>query len=138
LVVVNGGFEDGLNGWTRRSADPVSSPTHGGKGAARLGGSVNTQHGLQQGIVVPAGATLELWVWVDGAETNGNDALLIQMGTGRSYQTLAQVSSSSTHGTWQQVSVPLTDYEGSRTLQLLANNDGSTATTFFIDDVVVR
>ena len=137
-VVVNGGFEDGFNGWTRRSADLVSTPTHAGQAAARLGGAVNSGHGLQQGIDVPAGATLELWVWVEGSETNGNDTLLIQMGLGRSYTTVAAVSSSSPHGRWQQVSVPLTDFGGSRTLQLLASNDGSVPTTFFVDDVAVR
>jgi hypothetical protein len=107
-------------------------------GAARLGGSVNTQSGLQQGIEVPANATLELWVRVEGSETNGADVLHIQMSTGRSYQTLATVSSSSPRGAWQLVNVPLSAYEGTRTLQLLAINDGTAATTFYVDDVVVR
>ncbi len=135
-AVTNGGFENGLTGWTSQSASTVSSPTNSGSGAARLGGSINASSGLVQSVTVPTDGQFEAWVRVDGADTSEADNLRVQVGSGRVFTTLATVTSGGTHNTFTRVTVDLSAYEGQTTkLRFLTFNDASAPTTFTLDDV---
>ena len=136
-MVTNGDFANGLNGWTTYGTW-VETPARSSPGAVRLGGGNSAGGGLQQGVTVPTNGQLEAWVWVEGGETSGADQLQLQVGTGRSYQTISgsTITSAAARGTWHRVTADLTAYGGQSTnLRFLWSNDGTNPTTFTVDDI---
>lgn len=135
-VVTNGGFENGLTGWTSTSASAVSSPTRTGTGAARLGGTLSSFSGILQSVTVPADGQLEAWVRVEGNDTSAADTLQVQIGVGRTLTTVATVTSAAAHGTYLRLTADLSAYEGQTVnVRFLASNDATNPTTFYVDDV---
>lgn len=65
-LLVNGGFEEGTQGWTLDWGDlaPVSSPVHGGALAARLSGTSLRSHLVFQRPAVVPGGEYEFAGWV--------------------------------------------------------------------------
>ncbi|CAN5742439.1 hypothetical protein BH20ACT2_BH20ACT2_09970 [soil metagenome] len=138
-ALTNGGFESGLSAWTAtKTATAATSPVHTGTGAARLAAANSATSGVQQGLTVPTDATLDLWVHVSGADTTTADTLTVELGSGRTYTTVATATAADPHDTWLHLTTDLAGYGGQTTnLRILATNNTTDPTTFTIDDVVV-
>jgi hypothetical protein len=70
--IVNGGFESGLTGWTSAGATAVSTTSHSGSSAAKVGSSspFNGDSSLSQTFTAPAaGGTLSFWYRVVCTDT---------------------------------------------------------------------
>jgi hypothetical protein len=144
-VVRNGGFEAGLTGWTASGAfapRAISSPVHGGAGAAQLGSTaaVNGDSTLTQTITVPAGSRLSFWYQPHCTDTLQFDQEQAQVRStaGATLATVLNVCSNS--GAWTQVVFDMSAFAG-QTVVLWFNDhdDGfSTDPTFTdLDDVTV-
>jgi len=157
LHINNGGFENGLTGWTAGGVDPptaTAARVHSGSGAAALG---TVQPGteplgdstLAQTIAVPSAGTssLSFWYWPattdelcsgSGCTFDWQEAQ-IQNTAG---QTLASIfKSNSNSQTWTQATFNLTPFAG-QSIVLLFNvhQDGSSPpddTWMYVDDVTV-
>ena len=149
-LIMNGGFESGLTGWTATQTSTasapaaVSSPTATGSGAARLGSSGSAQSGsstLYQDVALPAGASdivLSLsWrgftnsnygdVVNCGAYTTGGSSLASVL----SYQATTSMAAFTT-----PMKVHLTQWAGQTVrIQCQVTEYGSYASGIWLDDV---
>ncbi|HEX6519257.1 MAG TPA: DUF4082 domain-containing protein [Streptosporangiaceae bacterium] len=158
LHINNGGFENGLTGWTTGGASPPvanSTQVHSGSGSALLGvvqpgAEPNGDSSLSQQVAIPStGGPTTLSFWYDPATTDD-----ICSGSGCSFdwqeaqirstsgQTLASVfKSNSNSQTWTHVSFDLTPYAGqSIVLWFNVHEDGSNPpddTWMYLDDVTL-
>jgi Domain of unknown function (DUF4082)/Bacterial Ig-like domain/Fibronectin type III domain/Bacterial Ig domain len=155
--VINGGFENGLTGWTTGGvAPPTASSTqiHSGSGSALLGmvqpapeplGDSN----LSQTVAIPSGSTttLSFWYWPATADD-------ICSGSGCTFdwqeaqirstsgQTLASVFKSNSNAQkWTQVTFDMTPYAGQNVvLWFNVHEDGASNpddTWMYLDDVTL-
>jgi Domain of unknown function (DUF4082)/Fibronectin type III domain/Bacterial Ig domain len=153
-LVLNGGFESGLNSWTPGGvAAPTASSAraHSGTGAALLGTLSGTEPSgdstLSQAITVPASGTTSLSFWYWPATTDS-----LCSGSGCVYdwqeaqirntsgQTLASVFKSNSNAqAWTQVTFSLAAYAGQNVvLWFNVHQDGSSPpddTSMYLDDV---
>ncbi|MFF0728404.1 S8 family serine peptidase [Streptomyces sp. NPDC004134] len=138
--LVNGGFENGTEGW-HEDATIVTTSTrarpHTGRGYAWMMGygRTATENLEQRDITVPAGgATLSLWLHVTTAErgTTVYDTLAVKVdGT-----TVATYSNTNATSDYVRKTVDLSAYQGrSVTLSFTGKEDANLATTFLLDDI---
>jgi GH25 family lysozyme M1 (1,4-beta-N-acetylmuramidase) len=140
----NGGFEQGLTGWTTAGSTSSSATAHGGSASAMAGSaSPSGDSSLAQTFTVPAaGGTLSFWARVVCPDTVTYDwatATLTDHATGATATLLGKTCSNS--GVWQGVSFNLAPSAGhSVTLTLSNHDDGYSGdpTYTLYDDVAVR
>ena len=137
--VTDGGFENGITGWTASGSGAVTTAHfHSGTHSDAPCAAVSCTSTLTQHVVLPAGssAALTFWTYVTTQESGTKvwDTLVAKV----SGSTLATVSNASPHGSWFQTSVNLSSYAGQTiTLSLVETNDSTLPTTFYLDDVSV-
>jgi hypothetical protein len=157
LHIVNGGFENGLTGWTTGGVDPPSASSaqvHSGTGAALLGTvqpstEPSGDSTLAQTIAIPTSGTssVSFWYWpatTDELCSGSNCVFDWQEAQIRSTsgQTLASIFKTNSNAqTWTQASFNLTPYAGqSVVLWFNVHQDGSSPpddTWMYTDDVTV-
>jgi hypothetical protein len=145
-LVTNGGFESSGTGWTESSSSGYeivsTSRPHTGSASAWFCGSNNCSDSMYQNVAVPAGTTsaaFSAYVYVTTQETShAYDYLRIQVRStsGSVLKTIATYSDGSTTGSWLHVTSDLSAYAGQTVqLALVATNDASYPTSFYVDDV---
>ena len=143
--VTNGGFESGATGW---SGDTGTIGTGGyaartGSYKAWLGGygSTRTEAITQQVTVPSSGATLDFWLRVvtrEGTRT-AYDRMQVQALSGGTTTVLGTWSNRDASSSYVKRSVSLDSFAGRTvTLRFVASEDYTLATSFLIDDVVLR
>src|SRR5215469_2656167 len=153
LHVNNGGFENGLTGWTTGGVAPPTVTTtqfHSGSSSALLGTvspaqEANGDSSLTQAVTIPPTGTTTLSFWYRPSTTDDicsgssctfdSQEAQIQTTTG---QTLASVfKSNSNSQTWTQVNFDMTPYAGQNVvLYFNVHQDGKTDPTWiYLDDV---
>jgi hypothetical protein len=144
-LVVNGGFENGLSGWTAKGkVSNQSTNVHGGTSAAQVG-STSPYSGysiVQQAVTVPASGTTTLTFWDylvcnDTITYDWQQAKIVDANN-HTLKTIFRTCSTST--AWAQRTFDLTPYKGQTvTLQFADRDDGYTGdpTWWYLDDVVV-
>jgi hypothetical protein len=154
--VNNGGFENGLTGWTASGVDPPTASTtqfHSGTGSARLGTPLNAgvepngNSTLTQTVAVPSSGktTLSFWYWPGTKDdicsgsscTYDWEEAQVQSTAGA---TLASIfKSNSNSQTWTQVNFDMTPYAGQNVvLYFNVHDDGSVPpdpSLMYLDDV---
>jgi hypothetical protein len=149
-LLKNNGFESGATIWTQTSgviSNDSGEPAHAGSWKAWLDGygSSHTDYVRQQ-IAIPAGAskvTLDFFLHIDTAETSKStayDKLSVQVITASGqYVTLAGWSNLDAASGYQEHNLDLSAYAG-QTVQVnfYGVEDGSSQTSFVIDDVSVK
>jgi hypothetical protein len=148
VLVQNGDFERGQDGWRVSSSDsrPIitGQRAHGGTQSAMLCGANNCKASLAQTLALPAGArtiTLSYYTYIDTQETNhAFDFLNVEIrdAGGKKLRTIQQLSDGDTAGAWRQASADLSEFAG-RTVQLVftATSGKTKPTVFFVDDVEI-
>ncbi len=146
-LVVNGGFEDGLAGWTSSNFYPLSSYPHTGSGSAFAEGDNKTGY-MVQAITIPSEATsvtLAFWYNITSNEVcliSGDDWLTVSIiDSANSVTTVASYSDcdKQTLGIYNPKFFDLTPYRGQTiTLWFISTTDESAPTTFSIDDVSIK
>ena len=146
-AIVNGGFEQGLTGWTSGGAPaPVATTSrhHSGSYSAKLGASsgpgTDSDSWVSQTVSVPTSGShsVTFWNWSATADNINHDWQELQIRSGAS--TLAtpwrQCSNSKS---WKQVTVDLTPYDGlTITLWFNVHDDANNNLTYmYLDDVSV-
>jgi hypothetical protein len=145
-LVTNGGFESGGTGWVESSSSGYeivsTNRPHTGSASAWLCGNNGCSDSMYQTVTVPAGTTsaaFSCYVYVTTQETShAYDYLRIQVRStsGSVLRTIATYSDGSTTGTWLHATADLSAYAGqSVQLALVATNDASYPTSFYVDDV---
>lgn len=147
-LIANGGFEDGVSGWTQTSGvitNGSGEAAHAGSWKAWLDGygSSHTDY-VRQAINVPLGvahATLKFFLHVDTAESGSTayDTLQVQVitATGK-YINLASYSNVDAASGYQQRTISLDAYKGQAIqINFYGKEDSSLRTSFVVDDVVV-
>jgi hypothetical protein len=153
--VINGGFENGLTGWTTGGvAPPAASNTqvHSGSGSALLGtvSPANEPTGestLAQTVAIPSSGTTTLSFWYWPATTDNTcsgssctfdwQEAQIQSTSG---QTLASVfKSNSNSQKWTQVTFNMTPYAGQNVVLYfnVHQDGGGDPTWMYLDDVTL-
>ena len=153
--VNNGGFENGLTGWTTGGVDPPATSTtqfHSGSSSALLGviqpaNATAGDSNISQTVAIPASGktTLSFWYWPATADDlcSGNACKFdwqeaqIQSTSGT---TLASIfKSNSNSQTWTQATVDMTPYAGQNVvLYFNVHQDSSSPaddTWMYVDDV---
>lgn len=155
-LVVNGGFESGLTGWTAAGVALPAAATvaHSGSGSALVGVSSGAEplgdSTLSQLIAVPASGTSSVSLWYQphtaDAVCGGSTACQwdwvegqVRSAGGAKLATLFKLNNNS--GVWTHVTADLTAFKG-QTVRLWFNVhlDGSVPadnTWMFLDDVTV-
>jgi len=144
-LLVNGGFEQGLTGWTVNPG-PVSTEgtqVHSGHGAAQIGNPLGfTGYALvQQGVAVPATGTTTLTFWeylaCSGKLADEWEQAKIVDVLDRPLLTIFRQCGSSTG--WTQQSVDLSRWKGHTVyVQFGAYDDGHPGeVSWYLDDVAV-
>lgn len=136
--IVNGGFENGLSGWSATGARVVDAPVRTGGGAALICGRNAATDRLEQTFVVPASGRLELWVRVEGSDRTSNDTLQLEVAVSSSTRVFGRLLGANAGAGWIRSSSDLTAYAGQRvTLRMSCSTDGAAPTFFYVDDVSV-
>jgi hypothetical protein len=144
-LIVNGGFENGLAGWTVNPGPVATESTHvhSGSSAALVGSATPFQgYGLvQQGVAVPATGTTTLTFWeylvCEGSPTREWQQAKIVDVLDRPLYTVFRVCANSTG--WTQQTVDLTHWKGQIVyVQFGARDDGHPGDPvwWYLDDVV--
>lgn len=142
--VRNGSFEYGAQNWTQSDNAIGSGTAHSGSRRARLGGTGKAGvTGIAQAVWVPAGrrATYSFWVRTTTDEPGGNvsDRLQAQVLSRGSTVVLATVTNADADPAWVRRTVDLSGYAGRWvTVRFVGLEDNGAATTFLVDDVVLR
>lgn len=138
-VVVNGDFEDSLNGWTTTSAVPsvVTSPLRSGDYSLAMSGNAGmTQTHSLSGMHEP---TLSFWYKISTTETAGNDsfkACLYQNEPSECAATFAITPTAAIDWTHQWLVLGLNEvYTGSVGISFNLQQDSSEPTTVYLDEV---
>src|SRR5262249_21315320 len=152
--VINGGFENGLTGWTTGGADPPTSSStqfHSGNGSALLGGvqsqpAATGDSNVSQTVAIPSSGQTTLSFWYRPASADdlcsGSACVFdwqeaqVQSTSG---QTLASIfKSNSNSQTWTQVNFDMTPYAGQNVvLWFNVHQDGPAVpddTWMYLDD----
>jgi len=150
-LLIDGGFEAGLPNpaWQTSSNvfsdilddTPLPQP-HSGSWKAWMGGDNLMQESLWQTMTVPSGVQgiqVSYWWRVDTFETTHPfDTMAVQIrdAAGSPLQTLETLNDGDASVNWRQSSFTVSGY-GGQTIQLafVANTDGTSPTSFFLDDV---
>jgi hypothetical protein len=141
--ITNGGFENGLTGWTSVGATSISSTAHSGAASAMVGSGspFNGDSSVAQTFTAPsAGGTLTFWYRVVCTDTVTYDwatATLKDNTTGTTTTVLPKTCTNT--GTWSSASAALTGSH-SYTLTLIDHDDnyvGDPTYTLY-DDVTVQ
>ena len=143
-TVVNGGFEDGLQGWSSNGDVSVVSGGHSGSFALEVGSADPTDESeATQTFTIPAAAkTLSFWVQVhcpDQVRYDWTDVMITDLDRG--VTAMAMGLTCTDGGGWQQVTWSLAGLAGHRaTLSLHVHDDGwfGDGTYALFDDVVVQ
>jgi uncharacterized membrane protein len=141
--ITNGGFENGLTGWTSVGSTATSTTAHSGTASAMVGSSspFNGDSSVAQTFTAPAaGGTLTFWYRVVCTDTVTYDwatATLRDNTAGTTATVLAKTCTNS--GTWSSASATLTGSH-SYTLTLIDHDDNyATDPTYTLyDDVTVQ
>lgn len=147
-ALANGDFENGRTGWsgTTEAIWNNSSYAHGGSWYAEmLGFGKSKTEYLEQRVTVPSNGTLSFYLRVGTDETTTSsqyDKLKVEVRTtygSTVLKTLATYSNLDASSSYSLKTLDLSAYAGKTiTLRFNASEDSMNATTFFIDDVVVR
>ncbi|WP_203909211.1 endo-1,4-beta-xylanase [Rhizocola hellebori] len=152
-IVINTGFESGLDSWGPRDGGP-GAPTislvggaHSGATAAAVTARVNQGAGLGRDVstVLDAGVTYEFKAWLRFADGQPTDAIWLSLastsGGSQSFSTLAQFTTVTNTG-WTQVSASFTMPAADSALLYFETRyqGGATGNTsdFLVDDILVR
>lgn len=147
-LIPNGGFEDGLSGWTSVQQEAGSAPvittsnTHSGSSAAFLnsGGNGPGNSLLYHDITAPAWcATLVVWCYLEQQDPGPDDFQAIEADE-RNAPVGADLSLSSNARVWEPCCIDLTPFEGEiTTISLWDRHDGTTSgsTSMTVDDVAL-
>ncbi len=135
--VTDGGFENGVTGWTPTGSGAVTTArAHSGTHSDAPCATVNCTSTLSQSLILPAGSTptLRFWTYVTTQESGSTvyDTFVAKInGT-----VVATVSNASTKSAWFITTVALSGYAGQTvTLTLAETNDSTLPTSFWVDDV---
>ena len=143
--LMNGGFESGSAPWAFTGDGGLQTGSaHSGTASAKLGGTSGTSGTVSQDFQVPAsGNNLRFWLKVTSSETGRkkHDFLYVEVRntSGALLGTLATYSNSDKGTTYaQKGAFSLAAYAGQTIrLQFRSTNDGTSPTTFQIDDAAV-
>lgn len=149
-VLSNAGFESSDSGWTASDAVLTLNPfsAHSGSGYAWLAGYNSANDYVYQSVSIPANATssyLQFWYAITTSELsalNVRDAMKVEVynASGSTLlATLATLSNLDKSSGWaQSQQYDLSAYKGQTVrLKFTATTDGSLATDFLLDDIVV-
>ncbi len=146
-LIVNGGFESGVTGWTGTTGDigtfTGEAAFQGTKNAWMGGNATSTTETLAQTVTIPSTATtatLSFYLHIDTAETGTTvyDKLTVQVRntSGTVLKTLATYSNVNAATGYQQRTFDLSAYKG-QTIQIYftETEDASLQTSFVLDNV---
>ncbi len=146
-LIVNPSFESGISGWSSNRSDVISSGSsaHSGSKFGYLNGwGSSTTYTLDQAVTVPANgaaAKVDFYMAVLSNETtrySKYDTMKVQAITSSGTKTLATYSNLDKGQGYVKRTLDLNGYAGkSVTLRFLGQEDGSQATSFYVDDVAV-
>lgn len=142
--IVNGNFE-GTGGWTEEAAsgEPIIvtapngiTPRSGSK-IAWLGGLDNELATISQQITVPmSNNTLTFWYIVSSQDICGYDFGRVLIGGTEIWS--QDLCTDQNSAGWEQATISLSAYAGQTvTLEIQGETDGSTSSSFFVDDVSI-
>jgi glucuronoarabinoxylan endo-1,4-beta-xylanase len=145
-ILVNPGFEDGINRWSGRSCpiEAVTSPVHSGSGSARAYGRTDTWQGIRQSLLhtIVDGKTYQIsaWVRVQNPSSPDGDTIAVSMeqqdNSGTHYHNVASVTA--TDKDWTQITGDFTLHvEGTLFLLDVYFEGPGAGIHFFVDDVNV-
>ena len=145
-TVVNGGFEDGLTGWTARSSRGHSLLSVGGRTgtfSASEGGHNFATDTLGQAVRITPGARL-FYHWLQNSQEpigQAHDYLRVQLynaSTGAFITSLRTWTNRDARNAWRRDEIDLGAYVGQTVrLQFTTTTDSFLVTRFFIDDVSI-
>jgi hypothetical protein len=142
-LVVNGGFENGTNGWADRhcSIEAVSTPTHSGSGSAKVFNRKETWQGIKQSMLgkMTNGNTYKISGWVR-LESASSDTVTLSVEladeAGTKYINVNSVTANNSE--WAEVSGEFTlEASGTPTTLDIYFEGPAPDVTFFVDDVTV-
>ena len=141
-LLLNGGFESGtLSPWLLAGPGGVSGPGRNSEHAAWLGGQINTQAELFQGVAIPRAAgplRLAFWWRADAVREQPGDVLSVIVQHDPQADNLRDLRAVAPLGQWRYEEVDLSAYAGREVaVTFLAHNDDARPTTFWLDDVVL-
>ncbi|MEE6261690.1 endo-1,4-beta-xylanase [Plantactinospora sonchi] len=152
-VVINTGFEDGLDGWAPRDGGPgaptveLTDVAHGGTSAAVVTDRVNQGAGIGRDVssLFETGVTYEFSAWLRFGEGQPTDDIWLSLAStadgSQSFSTLAQFAGIMNSG-WTEVTASFTMPAADSALLYLESRwqDGEAGNTsdFLVDDIVVR
>ena len=140
--ITNGGFENGLTGWTTTGTTSISSTSHTGASSAMAGAATptNGDSTLSQTFIAPAGASsLSLWYKMTCPDTVSYDWATVSLRDNTSGSTATPVGRfCATNAAWVQATATLIAGH-TYTLTLLSHDDNFGADPSFtlFDDVAI-
>lgn len=142
-ALANGGFEQGVTGWTQ-SANIITSSTrqaaHGGSWYAWMmgNGTSATETVAQNSIVVPSAGTPKLTFWLKTTTQESGTTVYDTLKVKVNGTALATYSNANAGTSYVQRSIDLSAYKGQTVnLEFLGQEDAYLATIFLVDDVTI-